>query len=629
MSIYRIVTPTTFSLTALLWTSPLLGEGEPRSRVIPTPLPDHPGNVFLSGQEVTIPVPESAASCRLLDYDGNLVSQIAVTNGKAALGKLPVGFFRLDLPGASNSISLGVISSLQAPTPSNSPIGIDVAMAWFYEEDRMAAVANLCALAGVNWVRDRLNWAQMESQKGQFAASNRYDASALAQSRAGLRVLQVIHLSPHWANPNPKRFPLDLRDGYRFYEAMARRWRGQVQAFEPWNEADIPMFGGHTGSEMAALQKAAYLGLKAGNPEIVACLNVFALHNRSQLEDLDANESWPYFDTFNLHHYAPFDEYPKLYADFRAVSAGRPLWVSECSLPVKWAGSESLKEPTDADQKVQAERVAKTFACSLHEGAAATFYFMLPHYIEGQTQFGILRSDLTPRPAYVALAAVGRLLARAEPIGRLNTTNSTVRAFLVRAMPDGRPQEVLVAWTTQTNASFALPVQPVQVLDHLGRLIAAERELTLSRAPLFAVLPLGAANALSFTAPPAKPPMRQGKACPIVLQALWPDDKLDLKRSAYRVPTQKAQIIPVYAYNFGSSPVRGSFGIEQSSAWKAEFPNGAQIGPGERIELPLTVTSVDSASDSPASVRIIGDFGAESRPILSVRLVPLSAGPNH
>ena len=74
-------------------------------------------------------------------------------------------------------------------------------------------------------------------------------------------------------------------------------------AFEPWNEADIPMFGGHTGSEMASLQKAAYLGLKAGNPKVIACLNVFALHRAATLRDLHENAAWPYFDTFNLHHY--------------------------------------------------------------------------------------------------------------------------------------------------------------------------------------------------------------------------------------------------------------------------------------------------------------------------------------
>ena len=246
-------------------------------------------------------------------------------------------------------------------------------------------------------------------------------------------MLEVGHSSPAWANPNGKRFPLDLRDTYNFHRALARRWQGEVVAFEPWNEADIPMFGGHTGSEMASLQKAAYLGLKAGNPKVIACLNVFALHRPATLRDLHENEAWPYFDTFNLHHYEAFDAYPKLYADFRAVSGGKPLWVTECSVPVKWHGDERLQEPTDEDLRVQSERVTMTYAQAIHEGAEAVFYFMLPHYVEGQTQFGVLRPDLTPRPAFVALAAVGRLLADAKPLGRLKTGSDSIRAFLFRA----------------------------------------------------------------------------------------------------------------------------------------------------------------------------------------------------
>ena len=55
-----------------------------------------------------------------------------------------------------------------------------------------------------------------------------------------------------------------------------------------------------------------------------------------------------------------------------------------------------------------------TYACAIHEGAQAVFYFILPHFVEGQTQFGVMRPDLTPRPAFVALAAAGRLLADAQ-----------------------------------------------------------------------------------------------------------------------------------------------------------------------------------------------------------------------
>ena len=278
----------------------------------------------------------------------------------------------------------------------------------------------------------------MEKKRGEFApAPTRYDASARIQSAAGLRVLQVNHSSPGWASPDHKRFPEDLRDAYRFYREMARRWAGQVTAFEPWNEADIVQFGGHTGAEMASLQKAATLGLKEGNPAGLACQNVFASANKAILADLADNQTWPYFDTFNLHHYAKADDYPGIYAAFRTASAGRPLWTTEFSMPVHWAGDAGRKEPSDTDLRVQSERVAKAFAAALHEGSVAAFYFLLPHYVEGQTQFGIVRPDLTPRPEYVALAAVGRLLADARPMGRLKDVPKNVRAFLFRAKPDG------------------------------------------------------------------------------------------------------------------------------------------------------------------------------------------------
>ena len=593
------------------------------AREIPRPLPHRPGNVFLAGEEISVPLSESNSGWRLSDYEGHTLGEVTSSQGRATLGQLPVGCYRLDQPGGSNWISVGVVGPLRAPTPNDSPVALDVAMSWFYDKKQMDAVANLCALAGVNWVRDRLTWAELEPAKGAFAASTRYDASARVQSRAGLRVLQVIHLSPHWANPNSQRFPLDLRDGFRFYEAMARRWRAEVQAFEPWNEADIPMFGGHTGSEMATLQKAAYLGLKAGNPKMIACMNVFALHNPLQLEDFHANAAWPYFDTFNLHHYAPFDEYPQLYGEFRAVAAGKPLWVSECALPVKWSGDDKLKEPTDADLRVQSERVAKTFASSLHEGATATFYFLLPHYVEGQTQFGILRPDLTPRPAYVALAAVGRFLAHATPLGRLQTTNQSIRAFLFRAQPDGLDRDVLVAWATKADATLTLPVRPEQVFDHLGRDRQPQEVVTLSTAPLFLLLPTESNRLLALSPPPQNAPFLSGHASPVVLQALWPENKLDLKQSAYRISTNKTETIPVFAYNFGPETVHGSFRLEQPTSGVV-FTKEVELAPLERKELALTVDPRTDGSISPLVVRIVGNFSSAGQPVLSLRLLPVN-----
>ena len=273
-------------------------------------------------------------------------------------------------------------------------------------------------MAGINWVRDRLNWGEMETAAGEFASHTRYDTSALAQnagrtanlagqprfSRLGKSGSQAVSRRP------PPRLPFLPGDG----PAMG----GKVLAFEPWNEADIPMFGGHTGSEIASLQKASYLGLKAGNPRIIACQNVFADHGRAILAEFQANQAWPYFDTFNLHHYAAVNQYPAIYADFRglggqAAVGHRVQHAGELVGRRKTAGARRSRSPRSgrADGEGFCRRSTKA--------VQAAFYFMLPHYVEGQTQFGLIHPDLTPRPAYVALAAVGRLLADAKPLGKL------------------------------------------------------------------------------------------------------------------------------------------------------------------------------------------------------------------
>jgi len=65
------------------------------------------------------------------------------------------------------------------------------------------------------------------------------------------------------------RFAPDLRPVYELGQALAERFRGRVQAWEPWNEANIAVFGGHTVDQMCAWQKAAWLGFKAGDPSVI------------------------------------------------------------------------------------------------------------------------------------------------------------------------------------------------------------------------------------------------------------------------------------------------------------------------------------------------------------------------
>lgn len=77
-------------------------------RKLPKPLPEHPGNVFLAGEEVVVSLPgDWTGAWRVLDYDGR---QLAEGNGpgRITLGKLPVGYspttFRRSFPTSTTTM---------------------------------------------------------------------------------------------------------------------------------------------------------------------------------------------------------------------------------------------------------------------------------------------------------------------------------------------------------------------------------------------------------------------------------------------------------------------------------------------------------------------------------------------
>lgn len=587
-------------------------------RKVARPLGDHPGNIFVEGEEVAVGLGTGkSARWRAIDIDGKPVAEGAVAEDRVArLGKLSVGWYEVAPEGETARVWAAVLKPLAAPTPLTSPIAADVAMAWFYKEAERPKVANLCSLAGLNWVRDRLNWGEVEKQRETFVTGTRYDDTARVQSAEGLQVLQVHHSSPAWAKAQThKRFPPDLRDAWRFEREIARRWKGRVGAFEPWNEADIAVFGGHTGAEMASLQKASWWGLRTGNPEAIVGLNVFADSRATTLADLAENQAHAYFDTCNLHHYVSLAKLPAWYEAFRRISDGKPLWVSECSMPVPWAGDEKAKELADPMLRTQAQRVAMTFATSLHEGSRATFYFLVPHYAEGTMQFGVLKRDMTPRPAYVALAACGRLLADAVPLGKLKDVPVTAYAFA--AKPDGQAATVVVAWSEKGTPALTLPASAV--LDHLGRPMAPEaKEIKVGASPVFAVLPADAK--LSLVAPPALPkPGAPIAPSPLVLQTVWPSEQTDIGASAYRVNPGEDVAIPMFAYNFSDKPARAKLTLSASPDWAVTAPADLAVEPMGRTELKLTVKIPPTPAAK--SIRFEANSAELGKSVLSLRLL--------
>jgi hypothetical protein len=626
---------------------------------------ESPGNIFTAGDDVAVRVPKDlppqAARWQVLDDTGTVIATETLKESepaasRIAVGKLGIGWYRVEFLAADGSCAAwttaAVLAKRTVPVRQDSPICIDSATAWFARNDPadQQRYARLAALAGANWIRDRLRWQDIEVAPDRYAAQGTtYDTAATIQSRCGLKVLQVFHDTPPWAAENGAltgRFPPDLRAVYRFGKTMAVRLKGRVQAWEPWNEANCPPFGGHTVVEMCSYQKAAYLGLKAGDPDVSVGMNVATgVPTTLHADIVLANETWPFFDTYNFHTYERPDLYPGLWGPIRKAASGRPIWITESDRGLKYVTGPPWYEQSRKGEILKAHFIAQSYASGLFAGANRYFHFVLGHYTEAnnKTQFGLLRLDKTPRPAYVALAASGRLLDGARCLGRWRLPNSpNAYAYAFRAFPDGQASDVLVAWSERPvewpergklRVAWSLPAQLTvkAVYDYLGRPQGTQAPAVLQSAPVFVVLPAGGTDSLSLDKY-IRAPYRAGRASPVVLQLSVPKtatQQIKVKPWAleydYVVPPDEEIELPLFIYNFGDAAVQGVVKA-------AHVPTGWQFSPKqwdlhldpmERTKLSVRCKRPpgkkgDATADTWIELR--GDFGDAGRPVLVFRL---------
>jgi hypothetical protein len=627
----------------------IMAFGQETPKTANVPAGQHPGNVFVLGEEVTVKIPTGlspeAVQWQTLDDRRNVVGRGTLarinqnTEQTIKISNLGIGWYRIEFLDSAGKIigwtTAAVLARLAEPTPQDSPVCVDSATSWFASNDpaRQERFAQLASLAGANWIRDRISWGGAEIAPGKFPENTTYDTAASIQARYGLKVLQVFHDTPGWATDKQLdgerasgRFPRDLRVLYRFCKAMAQRYKGRVLAWEPWNEANITVFGGHTIDEMCTHQKAAYLGFKAGDPDVTVCWNVFAgagtpLHT----EGVIANEAWPYFETYNIHSYNTPDDYANVFAPAREAACGRPIWLTECGTLTLWQTERPWCELSAEDELRQARFITQSYASSLFAGVSRHFFFILGNYAENEKQFGILRHDQTPRPGYVALAAIGRFLAGATCIGRwLPKDNPSLRIYAFRSRPDGNQQDVLIIWAKQP-AKCSLPegLSIEAVYDYLGRPIGGKMPEEINSPAIFALLPKGDAQKLPLESPLPCSGSRGGRASPVVLQIRMPHTATNLEQQAHKVAADEANL-EMFVYNFSDTAVSGTITTENIPDSYKLTPDRWEITvePMElkRIDSHINISKGGDKSAETGWIKLRGDFGKAGQPALAFRL---------
>jgi hypothetical protein len=293
---------------------------------------------------------------------------------------------------------------------------------------------------GFDWVKSYVNWETVEPEPGVYRWVDP-DNIVAAFEGYDVRILMRVHGTPPWARPEGTFLshpPDEVSDFGRFMESLATRYKGEVAAYEIWNEPNLNYEWGYLEPDpagYAAMLKAAYQAVKAVDPDALVISGGLATTGEGSptaMGDLDFLQgiydagALGYFDALGSHPYAyghdPDHEDPwglslSRVVQQREVMASNgdvetPVWITEAGwvLQTNWDLVEH--ESIAVDEAQQADYLARAYQKVRAEWpwVRAMFLFNLdfggvPWYpaAEPMRWYAILNPDRTPRPAYTDL----------------------------------------------------------------------------------------------------------------------------------------------------------------------------------------------------------------------------------
>ena len=370
---------------------------------------------------------------------------------------------------------------------------------------------DLFSQSGASWDRIDFHWDayQPNGPTDWVSNSDSTDAGIAQDLASGKSIVGVITNPPAWATRNgsvPSNLDLSVSDPQNYWASFVHRlassYAGKIDSWIIWNEPDIdpgrPM-STWAGSEdeFYMLLKDADLAIKSANPRATV---VFAgttywtdvLQGRKLFVErvLDAGTridptaaaNGYYFDAVDIHIYSSPYRIPSIAQAYRDALARynltKPIWVSEMNV-VPWNDPQSTvprggyRATLDEQASYMIQAVAMSEAAGLQRAAV---YKMIDGTILGGEPYGLVRNDLSTRPAYAAFQTAMRYLNVPGTV----TVQSQGDARIV-TIADGT-HRVTVAWST-TPKAIDLPVVPQGVSAKLVTKLGQATDLSLPSDP--------------------------------------------------------------------------------------------------------------------------------------------------
>lgn len=587
---------------------------------------NHIGNVWTEEETVKFDInADSEANLSIVDYYGKNVYKGKIHAGKSELdlGKFQKGYYLLTIKGENESkeIHFAIVPSPEnRPDMSDSAIASDVAMSWLVKPERFDDLAKLINLSGIVWVRDRISWGELEIARGKFAENTKYDLSADIQTKSGLKVYQVFHATPEWAQEikSSHSFPDDLRDIYNFGAEMAKRYKGKVLAWEVWNEPDISVFSDELGDSYASMLKAMYLGFKSADPDLLVLICSFAMLPGKFADTIFQNDVGNYFDIYNYHVYDDWKRHvDKALSHIEIMKKygleKKPMWLTEAGRPIR-RQDDMIEYNVDQGRDV-AEFLPKAIITSLSAGVDRYFWFILPYYRENDFMlFGLLRQDLTPTPGYSSMSACTYALGKAEYLGSLDIPGIYAHVF------KRSENEITIAfWTDEGKKSIKINANTE--IGKLVNIMGVDEEVNINKLEAetsvkYLILPADTLkDKLKIDYPKIKPEINRydpNKVSPIVVRLRFPRESRDKKEEVYKIKKGDSTRVGVEIYNFSLQEFTCKIELQLPNGWKGSLNDDMVTVSRMGMAMRNLVLSADSDTKServPLRVNIINNLG--------------------
>lgn len=302
------------------------------------------------------------------------------------------------------------------------------------------SLAYLISDIGFDWGKGYVNWATVEPEPGQYRWVDP-DNVVKAFRDQEAKILMRIHGTPTWARPPDSALshpPEDMAAFGKFMTAVATRYKGEVAAYEIWNEPNLSYEWGNLQPDPATyteMLKVAYTAIKAVDPEALVISGGLATTGNGSptaygdlafLEGMYQAGAKGYFDALGSHPYtfgkAPDEPDPWGLSLYRVVEqyelmskhgdGATPVWITELGWVLDSGWDLGEHEKLAVTQEQQAQYLAEAYLKVQQEWpfVQALFLFNLDFSTvswypapEPMRWYAILNPDRTPRPAYIKL----------------------------------------------------------------------------------------------------------------------------------------------------------------------------------------------------------------------------------